>query len=88
MVAPVGLGNSFNAGPCCGQALRDGVDDMGFMCAVKRHLKERVMGLPPDSDVDAFAVGWSNGGGDTAPMDHVGPFTRASSPRPPRLPYI
>jgi hypothetical protein len=36
--------------------------DVGFLCAIKRHLKERVLQLPPSSDVDAFAVGWSNGG--------------------------
>lgn len=87
MVAPVGLGNSFNAGPCCGRALRDGVDDVGFMCAVKRHLKERVLRLLPASDIDAFAVGWSNGGGDTTLTDYIAPFPRAP-PSPPRFSYI
>jgi hypothetical protein len=28
VVAPVGVGNSFSAGPCCGKAMREKLDDV------------------------------------------------------------
>jgi poly(3-hydroxybutyrate) depolymerase len=50
---------------CCNPAIRNGYDDVGFLCAVKRHLAQWV--LPADAGarerrVDAFALGHSNGG--------------------------
>ena len=65
----MGIGHSFNAGACCGTARQRNVDDVGFLCAVKNHLRERVLPRASDGgggnggaqEVDAFAFGWSNG---------------------------
>ena len=53
-------GSGFNAGPCCGAAMRAGVDDVGFLRAAADRVVERVReaARPPV----AFGVGWSNGG--------------------------
>lgn len=68
VVAPEGLGNSFNAGACCGLARREAVDDVSFLCAVKQHLKDRVL-LPSPFNAssaahsEAFGGGRGDGGG-------------------------
>jgi polyhydroxybutyrate depolymerase len=60
VVYPQGTGSksSFNAGICCGDAARDGVDDVAFTRAMLDHLEA-------DLCVDArrvYATGMSNGG--------------------------
>ena len=56
---PAGVGESWNAGYCCGAAQRAGVDDVAFL--------ERVIGqlraaLPPARTHHVYLVGYSNGG--------------------------
>lgn len=57
-VAPDGLNRSWNAGGCCGPAMRNGVDDVGFVLAV---LDDVARSLRIDAD-RVFASGISNGG--------------------------
>ena len=55
---PTGIGSSFNAGDCCGQALSDMVDDVSFTRAM-------ITSVSGEYCVDAkrtFATGFSNGG--------------------------
>lgn len=59
VVFPAGLGQSWNAGACCGTAHSLGVDDVGFVAAVVRD----VLGTQPSTSAHAvFLVGYSNGG--------------------------
>ncbi len=58
MAYPDGIGRSWNAGGCCGPAMKQDVDDVGFIEAMVRQISA---GL----DVDAqrvYATGMSNGG--------------------------
>jgi len=55
---PQGIGNSWNAGACCGSAQSGAVDDVGFAKAVVAHISSTYR-------VDArrvYATGFSNGG--------------------------
>jgi len=55
---PSGIGASFNAGDCCGQAVTDSVDDVSFTRAM-------ITSVAGDYCIDAkrtFATGFSNGG--------------------------
>ena len=55
---PEGVGESWNAGGCCGQASSDNVDDVGFITAAVRDISQNV-------DIDkarTYAAGISNGG--------------------------
>jgi polyhydroxybutyrate depolymerase len=57
-VHPEGIGSSWNAGACCGQAASSGIDDVGFVGDLLDALEETVC-------VDKhriFATGMSNGG--------------------------
>jgi polyhydroxybutyrate depolymerase len=55
---PQGIGQSWNAGDCCGQATATNVDDMGFFDAIVAHLEATVC-----VDVKrVYAAGFSNGG--------------------------
>ncbi len=57
-VHPVGIGNTWNAGLCCGEAQSRGVDDVGFTAALLDTLQSSTC-------VDArrvYATGLSNGG--------------------------
>ena len=57
-VHPQGIGNSWNAGACCGDASAKGIDDVGFVSAMLDRLEK-------DLCVDTkrvFATGMSNGG--------------------------
>lgn len=58
IVAPEGLGNSFNAPHCCGQSHRRGVDDVGFIDAAVAAAGARAR----LSTTALFAAGFSNGG--------------------------
>ncbi len=51
-------GLTWNAGRCCGPAQHEGVDDVGFIRTLVRHLKET---LPVDPE-RIYAAGISNGG--------------------------
>ncbi|PND57617.1 polyhydroxybutyrate depolymerase [Mycobacterium sp. ENV421] len=55
---PDGVGGSWNADGCCGQASKDNVDDVGFITAAVRDITEKL-------DIDKtriYAAGISNGG--------------------------
>lgn len=63
VAAPDGIGRlgnrgTWNAGGCCGEALRDGVDDIRFIAAVIDDLTRR---LPVDPH-RVYVAGFSNGG--------------------------
>jgi polyhydroxybutyrate depolymerase len=58
IVYPEGLGKSWNAGVCCGDAARMGVDDVAFVAALMNHVAER---LPVDPR-RVYVTGFSNGG--------------------------
>lgn len=55
---PEGVGASFNAGGCCGQASSDGVDDVGFARALVADVSIK-MCVDPQR---VYATGMSNGG--------------------------
>jgi polyhydroxybutyrate depolymerase len=57
-VYPTGTNNSWNAGLCCGQAVSDGVDDVGFLLAVVESVASELC-IDPDR---VHATGMSNGG--------------------------
>ncbi|MCH9685797.1 MAG: prolyl oligopeptidase family serine peptidase [Deltaproteobacteria bacterium] len=55
---PAGIGNSFNAGVCCGQASSSGVDDVGFARALVADVASKMCVDPRR----VYATGMSNGG--------------------------
>ena len=57
-ITPDGMSRSWNAGGCCGPAMRNQVDDVGFVLAV---LDDVAASLPLDPR-RTFATGISNGG--------------------------
>jgi len=57
-IAPDGLTRSWNAGECCGPAMRNQVDDVGFVLAVLDDV-EKDLEIDPER---VFATGISNGG--------------------------
>ena len=56
---PAGIGESWNAGYCCGAAQRAGVDDVAFIESVIRQI---LAGEPPAPSHPVYLVGYSNGG--------------------------
>ncbi len=61
LVRPVGIARSWNAKYCCGKALKDNVDDVGFFNSIIDHLDAN----PSFDFIDrrlSYGVGWSNGG--------------------------
>lgn len=60
-VNPEGVQHSFNAGneACCGYALQQGIDDLGFFKEIIEQLSEEYSFISPDF---VYATGWSNGG--------------------------
>jgi polyhydroxybutyrate depolymerase len=58
VVYPQGIGRTWNAGACCGPAVRRGVDDVAFVSAILEQL-ERTARIDPNR---VFATGISNGG--------------------------
>lgn len=54
---PDGQGRTWNAGSCCGGAVRDAVDDVAFLTALVGELRAE-FGVPSDR---VFATGMSNG---------------------------
>lgn len=59
LVIPEGLKSSFNALHCCGYALENDVDDVGFLEYIKTSLTDEYSFIDPEY---SYAVGWSNGG--------------------------
>jgi polyhydroxybutyrate depolymerase len=57
VAAPAGVGASWNAGACCGQAHEQGVDDVGFTRAILDELASE-LNIDPKR---VFATGMSNG---------------------------
>jgi polyhydroxybutyrate depolymerase len=58
LVYPVGYGQSWNAGVCCGAAVLHGLDDVSFLAEVAR----RVAAAPGVDASRISLVGYSNGG--------------------------
>lgn len=58
VVYPEGIGASWNAGACCGDAQSQDVDDVGFAIALVEHMKTRAC-IDPKR---VYASGFSNGG--------------------------
>jgi polyhydroxybutyrate depolymerase len=59
VVYPAGVGQSWNAGHCCGPANEADVDDVGFLTAVMH----QVVTSQPDAAADqVYLAGYSNGG--------------------------
>ena len=59
LVLPEGLHNSFNAHHCCGYALENEIDDVGFLKHIQLMLSNEYSFVHSDF---SYAVGWSNGG--------------------------
>lgn len=59
MVVPQGIERSFNARYCCGKAMTDNVDDVGFFVTTIQSLSAKYTFVNKDV---TYAVGWSNGG--------------------------
>ncbi|CAJ1930885.1 unnamed protein product [Cylindrotheca closterium] len=63
LAIPHGIANSFNAQQCCGTALEQNVDDVGFFQAIIEDISSRWMGhshiVSPNV---VYGFGWSNGG--------------------------
>lgn len=61
LVAPEQYLRSWNAGECCGPALRERKPDAAFIATVLAHAR-RVLGVGADGGSGVYAFGWSNGG--------------------------
>ena len=59
LLAPEGIGRSWNALECCGEALARKVDDVGFVTAA---VDAATASLPAISHIAIYATGFSNGG--------------------------
>jgi poly(3-hydroxybutyrate) depolymerase len=59
LLAPEGIGRSWNALECCGEALARKVDDVGFVSAAVEAVRLRVSAISP---LAVYATGFSNGG--------------------------
>ena len=59
-VNPEGIKKSFNAEPCCGYAMENNIDDVGFFDAIIQKLLDEFPRLV--SPNLTYAMGWSNGG--------------------------
>ena len=59
LVVPEGIQHSWNARYCCGYALSNNVDDIGFIAAIQSTLGEEYEFIQPQY---TYATGWSNGG--------------------------
>lgn len=57
VVYPSGLGHSWAAGTCCGYAVRQRVDDVGFLVDVVQHVERRVSIDPGRIAVTGFSNG-------------------------------
>lgn len=58
-VYPIGVGQSWNAGACCGPARAAGVDDVKFILAVVHNVLSTVPAANPRA---VYLIGYSNGG--------------------------
>lgn len=58
VVYPAGLGGSWDAGTCCGDAVKEHVDDVGFLI----HVIHLVQKLRPLDLTRVYVAGFSNGG--------------------------
>jgi len=61
LVIPWGIGGSFNAEQCCGEALEHNVDDVGFFDSLIGDLSLRWHGNLVSPEL-VYGFGWSNGG--------------------------
>ena len=59
LVAPEGVKNSWNARDCCGYALDNQLDDIGFLSNIQSALSNEFAFVKPQF---TYATGWSNGG--------------------------
>jgi len=56
LVAPEGIGRSFNGITCCGKALAQNIDDVGFVSSIVSQVKTEL-----SNDAQVSVVGFSNG---------------------------
>jgi len=61
LVIPHGIDRSFNAQQCCGAALEQNIDDVGFFRDLVNDLTKRNRGRLVSPDL-VYGFGWSNGG--------------------------
>jgi len=59
LVAPEGIKHSWNARHCCGYALDNQLDDVGFLSNIQSALSNEFAFVKPQF---TYATGWSNGG--------------------------
>jgi poly(3-hydroxybutyrate) depolymerase len=59
LAIPKGIRSSFNAQHCCGYALEQNVDDVGFLTGIITELSAQHSFISPEI---TYAIGWSNGG--------------------------
>ncbi len=59
LAIPKGMQSSFNAQHCCGSALEQNVDDVGFFTAIISELSTHHSFVSPEI---TYAMGWSNVG--------------------------
>jgi poly(3-hydroxybutyrate) depolymerase len=59
VIAPLAYKHSWNAGECCGDALRDRSPDVAFVSELLQHAARVLPVVQPRA---VFALGWSNGG--------------------------
>jgi len=65
LVVPKGYKESWNAVSCCGDALEQNIDDVGFYQLIAKDVATMYPFLMPSNANDgmlAYAMGWSNGG--------------------------
>ena len=58
VIHPNGYERSWNAGECCGKALAEDIDDVGFVLDILEEVKQAYC----IDDSRIFTMGWSNGG--------------------------
>ena len=59
LIVPEGVNHSWNARYCCGYALDNKLDDIGFIAKIQSRLSEEYAFVNPTI---SYAIGWSNGG--------------------------
>jgi len=60
MVIPEGMSSSWNSKYCCGYALDNDIDDVGFLSKIIRTVEDDTGGLVTRDAT--YGIGWSNGG--------------------------
>lgn len=59
LILPEGIQSSFNGKHCCGYALENGIDDVGYFKHLQTMLSDEYSFIKGKY---SYGVGWSNGG--------------------------